>query len=103
PAGAFRGLRRGPVAARLGGRHFTIRYHRPADVADAFGPWFRLVRRLGIGIFVPPSAAEPWISGHPSRLRTLERLDRIASRPLAHLGDHVLYWLERREQPAHPK
>ena len=54
-------------------------------------PAFRMTRRLGIGIFVPPSAAEPWISGHPAILQSLERLDRIASRPLAIFGDHVLY------------
>jgi hypothetical protein len=58
-------------------------------------PAFRLTGRLGIGIFVPPSAAEPWISGHPRILRSLERLDRIASRPLAIFGDHVLYEFER--------
>jgi ubiquinone/menaquinone biosynthesis C-methylase UbiE len=92
---AFRRASRGDVHARLGGNSFTVRYHRAADVARAFAPWFRLVKRIGIGVFVPPSAAEPWISGFPRLLAGLEALDRAVSRPLAPLGDHVLYQLER--------
>jgi ubiquinone/menaquinone biosynthesis C-methylase UbiE len=94
---AFRRASRGDVHARLGGRDFTVRYHRGADVARAFGPWFRVVARRGIGIFVPPSAAEPAISSFPRLLARLEAFDRVASRPLAVFGDHVLYQLERRD------
>lgn len=92
---AFRRVSRGVITARMGGHGFQVRYHRERDVVGAMAPAFRLTRRLGIGIFVPPSAAEPWISGHPRILRSLERLDRIASRPLAIFGDHVLYEFER--------
>jgi SAM-dependent methyltransferase len=92
---AVRRRGRGPVAARLGGREFTVRYHSAADVQRAMAPWFELRRRVGIGVFVPPSAAEPWISGHPALVRMLDAMDRVASRALAPLGDHVLYWLER--------
>jgi hypothetical protein len=95
PAAATRRLARGEVEARLGGRRFTVRYHRPAEVERAFAPWFRLRRMRGIGVFVPPSAAEPWISRHPRLLGALERLDRAAAAPLARLGDHVLFHLER--------
>jgi len=97
---AFRRVSRGDVQARLGGRDFTVRYHRARDVARAFSPWFRLVVRRGIGIFVPPSAAEPAISSFPRLLGALEAMDRVVSRPLAILGDHVLYQLERRDIPA---
>ncbi|MDB4948430.1 MAG: class SAM-dependent methyltransferase [Gemmatimonadetes bacterium] len=92
---AFRRLARGDVPARLGGREFVVRYHRAADIEGAMRPWFRLVRRVGIGIFVPPSAAEPWISSRPRLLAALESIDRAVSRPLARLGDHVLYQFER--------
>lgn len=91
---------RGPVAARLGGRAFAVRYHRPREVARAMRPWFRPVRRRGIGVFVPPSAAEPWITRHPRLLAGLEALDRCVSRPLALLGDHVLYHFVRSDAPA---
>jgi len=95
PRSAVRRLARREVAARLGGRHFTVRYHRPREVARAFAPWFRLRRTRGIGVFVPPSAAEPWISRHPRLVGALEALDRAAAAPLARLGDHLLFHLER--------
>lgn len=100
PRSAFRRLRSGEVPARLGGRDFVVRYHRPAQVARVMAPWFRPVLRRGIGVFVPPSAAEPWISRHPGLLRALDALDRVAGRPLALLGDHVLFHFERTAHPA---
>jgi hypothetical protein len=100
PKAGFRRLARGEVAARLGGHAFTVRYHRRRELARAFAPWFTLRRRRGIGVFVPPSDAEPWISGHPRLLRLLEALDRPAAAPLAVLGDHVLYHLVRTAVPA---
>lgn len=92
---AIRRRTRGAVPARLGGRMFDVRYHSAGALADAMAPWFRLRRRIGVGVLVPPSAAEPWISRHPALVRTLERMDRALSRPLAPFGDHVLYWFER--------
>jgi len=97
-AAAFRRFTRGDVEARLGGRCFTVRYHRRGDLVRAMRPWFRLERARGIGIFVPPSAAEPWISARPRLLRALVTLDRAAAAPLARvapLGDHVLYHFVR--------
>ena len=97
---AFRRYRRGEIAARLGGREFTVVYHRPSEIAAAMSPWFDLERRLGIGVCVPPSAAEPWISEHPALLRTLEAFDRMLAAPLACMGDHVLYQFRRNTVPA---
>ena len=97
---AFRRLASGDVPARLGGRDFVVRYHRPREIARAMQPWFRPVRRLGIGVFVPPSAAEPWISNHPTLLGAMEAMDRAVSRPLALLGDHVLFHFARTHVPA---
>jgi hypothetical protein len=55
-------------------------------------------RSVGIDVFVPPSAAEPWISEHPVLVRALETMDRVARGPLAPFGDHVLYWFERTKE-----
>jgi SAM-dependent methyltransferase len=96
PATAWRRVARGPAAARLGGRDFVVYYHRPREVARAMSPWFEPAGRRGIGVCVPPSAAEPWISRHPRLLGALEAADRVVSRPLALLGDHVLYQFRRR-------
>jgi SAM-dependent methyltransferase len=87
---AFRRFARGPVPARLGGHEFTVTYPSRRSLARAFAPHFALRRTVGIGIFVPPSSAEPAISGWPRLLAALEALDRVAARPLAFLGDHVL-------------
>ena len=100
PRAAVRRLARGDVEARLGGQHFTVRYHRRRDVVTAFAPWFRLRQARGIGVFVPPSAAEPWVSRHPRLVGALEALDRAVAAPLAALGDHVLYALVRTGAPA---
>jgi SAM-dependent methyltransferase len=100
PRNLFRRFRRGDVPARLAGRDFTVRYHRAADLVRMLGPWFELQGREGIGVFVPPSAAEPWISSHPRFLALLEAADRVAARPLAGLGDHILYHFVRTAKAA---
>ena len=101
-ANMFRRRHRGAVPARLGGRHFSVRYHRRRDMARALSPWFRLVRTTGVGVLVPPSAAEPWISSHPRLLALLERIDRAIAAPLWFFGDHVLFAFERRAEVAAP-
>ena len=95
PNQALRRCGRGQISARLSKREFPIVYHRGAEFARAFAPWFVLEKRIGIGVTVPPSAAEPWISGHPRLLAAMEELDRVLSRPLAMLGDHILYQFRR--------
>ena len=97
---AFRRLARSPAPARVGGEAFTVTYPSPGTLAGAFAPWFHLRRRFGVGIFVPPSSAEPAASRFPRLLGALERLDRLAARPLALLGDHVLLDFERTAVPA---
>lgn len=90
-ANMFRRLSRGNVPARVGGHDFTVRYHGRAALAGAMQPWFDLADSQAVGLFVPPSAAEPWISRHPRLLGAFEAIDRVASRPLAMFGDHILY------------
>jgi SAM-dependent methyltransferase len=96
PENALRRFRRGGMPARLAKRNFEVFYHRAFDLRCAFEPWFELERKIGIGVAVPPSAAEPWISRHPRLLAGMEAFDRVMGRPLASLGDHVLYQFRRR-------
>jgi SAM-dependent methyltransferase len=100
PRAAFRRVRRGAAPAKLGGEHFEVWYPRPRRVARALEPWFRLRAMRGVGIFVPPSAAEPWISRFPRIVSFLAGADRIASAPLALLADHVLLHIERTAESA---
>jgi SAM-dependent methyltransferase len=95
PRQALRRWKHGTVSARLARREFDIVYHRRSEIARAFAPWFVLERRIGIGVTVPPSAAEPWISRQPRLLAAMEKIDRMLARPLAMLGDHVMYQLRR--------
>ena len=92
---ALRRCKRGSAPARLAKRDFYVVYHRRAAMERAFAPWFVLEKRLGIGVTVPPSAAEPWISHQPRLLAVMEAVDRRLARPLAMLGDHVLYQFRR--------
>jgi ubiquinone/menaquinone biosynthesis C-methylase UbiE len=87
---AFRRFSRLPAPARVAGRTFTVTYPAPRAWSAAFAPWFTLERTRGIGVFVPPSSAEPWASRVPLVLAAGEALDRVFGRPLALLGDHVL-------------
>jgi SAM-dependent methyltransferase len=96
PRQAFRRFQRGAVSARLAKQYFQVIYHRRSDIERAFAPWFVFEKRIGIGVAVPPSAAEPWISTRPRLLAALERFDRVAASPLAVLGDHVLYQFRRK-------
>jgi hypothetical protein len=95
---AFRRLH-GRAGAKLGGREFEVHYPAPAEVAAAFAPWFTLRRKRGIGITVPPSAAEPHISHFPRLVAALSAVDRVLAAPLARLGDHVLLDFRRTERP----
>jgi len=95
PDQALRRLKHGTVPARLAKREFQVIYHRRSDLVRAFTPWFELEQRIGIGVTVPPSSAEPWISNYPRLLAAMEATDRVLSRPLAALGDHVLYQFRR--------
>jgi SAM-dependent methyltransferase len=100
PAAAFRRFRRGAAPAKLGGEHFEVWYPSPRAVAAALAPYFRLSAMRGIGILVPPSGAEPWISRFPRVVSAMAAMDRVLSAPLALLGDHVLVHLERTDQRA---
>jgi ubiquinone/menaquinone biosynthesis C-methylase UbiE len=99
PRNMFRRLQRGAVPARLSGRQFRVTYHRCSQIMRALAPWFVLEERLGIGVTVPPSAAEPWISHHLHLLAAMEALDKRLHRPLAGLGDHILLQFRRNGAP----
>lgn len=95
PRAAFRRFHRGGSRATLGGERFEVWYPSPRKVARALAPFFRMRAVRGIGILVPPSAAEPWISKFPRVVSAMAVVDRAVSAPLALLGDHVLIHVER--------
>lgn len=100
PRAGLRRLKRANAPARISGRAFEVHYPTPRSIVRTFEPWFRLRRMRGIGVAVPPSAAEPFISRLPRLVRALEAVDRVLAAPFALLGDHVLLHLERTDVPA---
>jgi len=97
PRSALRRFRHGDSPARLANHHFRVVYHRSAALKRTFAPWFVLEKRFGVGVTVPPSAAEPWITQRPRLLAMMERFDKLVSRPFAFLGDHILYQFRRND------
>jgi hypothetical protein len=73
----------------------VVWYPTPRSVARSLSPYFRLRSVRGIGILVPPSAAEPWISRFPRAVELLAGADRVLTAPFALAADHVLLHLER--------
>jgi len=83
--------------ARFGDTVFTVYYPSCREIQESFAPYFRLVSITGIGVAVPPSYVNSFISRHPRLLRALENIDTtIRDLPgLRTLGDHVLLHFER--------
>jgi ubiquinone/menaquinone biosynthesis C-methylase UbiE len=91
PAKAVRRLCRNS-SARLGEQAIPVFYPSIREVRRCFEPWFRLIWRRAIGLFVPPSYFEPVIGKRHKLLDRLEALDRkCAQWPVFRdAGDHVL-------------
>jgi ubiquinone/menaquinone biosynthesis C-methylase UbiE len=102
PHNALRRMKHGQRPARISGHDFHVVYHCRRELIETFTPWFVLERRIGIGVTVPPSAAEPWITKHPRLLAAMEAIDRVISSPFAALGDHVLYQFRRTSASVSP-
>jgi SAM-dependent methyltransferase len=77
----------------------SVRYPSVRKLAGVFAPGFRLKKRRGIGITLPPSYLEYLAQKFPLVLNRLTSLDRrIGCLPLARsMGDCVLLQFERTE------
>jgi SAM-dependent methyltransferase len=91
PARAFRRFSEKP-AATVAGIKFSVSYPTVRGVRRVFAPAFELNWRRAVGLFVPPSYVEPWMSRHGKTLTGLEWLDRICAEwpVFRDVGDHVL-------------
>ena len=87
----------GKAMAKVGAVTVPVIYPTVSTVRRAFSPWFQLRSRSAVGLFVPPSYVEKWMSKHPKILARLERLDKIsADWPICRdIGDHLLLELVR--------
>ena len=88
---------RGRSLASFDELSFLVYYPTIRSLRNAFGQAFRLRSVTGIGITVPPSYMESWMSKHPRMLAVLKRVDAVVcSWPLFRsAGDHMLLYVER--------
>jgi ubiquinone/menaquinone biosynthesis C-methylase UbiE len=87
----------GKTTAKIGAATIPVTYPTVSSVRRAFSPWFELRSRYAVGLFVPPSYVERWMSKHPKILARLEQLDQVSAEwPMFRdAGDHVLLELVR--------
>jgi SAM-dependent methyltransferase len=87
----------GKATAKVGAVTIPVVYRTVNNIRRVFSPWFELRSRSAVGLFVPPSYVEKWMSKHPRMLARLERLDKaFADWPIFRdAGDHVLLELVR--------
>ncbi|MGB7730205.1 MAG: hypothetical protein WBL50_19405, partial [Candidatus Acidiferrum sp.] len=80
------------ATARLGELTISVNYPTVREMRYSFSPWFQLVSRRAVGLFIPPSYTERAIARHNKPLACLEWLDSLcAGWPiLRDAGDHVL-------------
>jgi SAM-dependent methyltransferase len=99
PGRAFLRFRRVTIGRIAEDAVVNVRYPSVRTLARIFAPGFRLTKRQGIGITLPPSYLESWARKFPVVLDRLARLDRrIGCFPLARsMGDCVLLQFERTE------
>jgi SAM-dependent methyltransferase len=98
---AFRRLRNG-TPARIGeGAVAWVEYPSPRRLGAEFAPYFRPVRTMGLGVFLPPTYLDSWVERWPRFFAYLERWERRFRRfpPWTWLGDHYLMVFRRREEP----
>jgi SAM-dependent methyltransferase len=97
PGRAFLRFRRVTVGRMADNGVVNVRYPSVRKLAHDFEPGFKLRKRHGIGITLPPSYLEYWAQKFPSTLDRLASIDRrIGSLPLARsMGDCVLLQFER--------
>lgn len=99
PGRAFLRFRRVTVGRIAEDGIVNVRYPSVRKLARDFAPGFKLKKRQGIGITLPPSYLEALAQKFPSVLDRLASLDRRIGRlPLARsMGDCVLLQFERTE------
>lgn len=88
---------RGASQVSFDDHSFFVYYPTIRDLRKSSAPAFTLRSVRGVGITVPPSYLERWISKHARLLSAMKRFDKtVCDLPLfRHIGDHMLLLLEK--------
>ena len=97
---ASRRFRSGGLARVGEGATMRVWYPSPRRLRKEFGPYFRPVQTIGIGVLLPPTFGRDLVDRRPGFFERLAALDRRAGRvfPGTWLNDHYLTIFERTEQ-----
>ena len=96
---AFRRFSTGPVEANLNDHTFIkVWYYTPRQFTRFFKDDFELIDLRPIGLWVPPSYLNNFVSKRPSLLNNLNRLEKSSSRfgLGAYLSDHYVIQLRKK-------
>lgn len=88
---------RGHARIPVRGVEVAVQYPTLRQLKRIFSPWFALQDVRAVGLAIPPSYLEAWVSRHQVLFRALVRLDRVLHRLpwFRTLGDHVLLTFQR--------
>ena len=96
PRKAFRRLRSGSTGGHRENATVNVYHWSVSKVAQMFAPDFRLRRRIGVGVSMPPTYSEHWVRHFPKVFDGLVRTDRWLGRVpvFRSMGDCVLLQFE---------
>jgi SAM-dependent methyltransferase len=100
PRKAFRRLRRAGVTVTLADEATVhVQYPGVRSLARMFSPEFHLKSVKGIGVSVPPSYVESWVTGFPRFFNICLRADSVLGRcpGIRVFADHILLKFERED------
>jgi SAM-dependent methyltransferase len=88
---------KGHAQASLHGAPLTVYYPKLGELRRQFAPYFELRSVRGVGVAIPPSYLERWVTRHPRLFELLRRIEPlVATLPiLRSTGDHILVRFER--------
>lgn len=98
---ALRRLKPGGVRAHLEGLYFTVYYYTPKQVANAFGPHYRLLEIEGLSVITPTAESKNMAKRFPRLYAALAWLDdRLSPRwPWWGWGDFFIITLRYQPTP----
>ncbi len=91
-----RRIAKGPVMANAGKGKIATWYYSPNELQTLFGVKFKLIRKVPVGLFVPPSYLQPFFNKHPFLLHVLKIVDKSCRWMgwTANYADHFLIHLK---------
>jgi ubiquinone/menaquinone biosynthesis C-methylase UbiE len=94
---AFRRFKKGGTPSHLEGATFKTYYYSPGKLKMFFGNKYKLMKLVGLGIFVPPPYKEHFAKDHPGLFRFLTKSETALAGlfPFHSWADHYILTMKR--------